>query len=175
MRNTSHTILPLLLLLTTLFLPACTSAPTLKPQDLDALTGPRWTGTLTYRDYTTNKMTTIPTTLTITRVPYAAPPAWTLLTTYPDEPHADWSQTITLTDNGRTLNDETITARTTLPDGSLRITTTSKGKDNDLPATIRHFYTFAPKALTIRKEVQPQTDQSTKPPFTERNTSRFTR
>lgn len=175
MRIPTTPLLSLLLLLSTLFLTACSSAPTLKPQDLDALTGPRWTGTLTYRDYTTNKMTTIPTTLTITRVPYAAPPAWTLLTTYPEEPHADWSQTITLTNNGRTLNDETIAARTTLPDGSLRITTLSQGKDNNLPATIRHFYTLAPKALTIRKEVQPQTDQSTNTPFTERNTSRFTR
>lgn len=142
-----------LLIATHLFAPAVPSAPKVTDKDLRLLTGAQWTGTLTYLDYRSNKKVSIPSTLTVTRSAEDKR-SWVFDYKYPDEPKADEKETVTISKDGRAINGETVTERTKLPGGTLRIVIEKKGRDNDRDAVFRFTYLLNAKSFSIKKEVR---------------------
>src|ERR1044071_6200375 len=65
-----------------------TDAPEVRTGDLQTLTGPQWTGTLTYLDYRTNKRVSIPSNLSV-RQSTEDKLSWVFGYQYPDEPKAN--------------------------------------------------------------------------------------
>lgn len=148
----------------------CTGPAKLTPADIDQLSGPTWRGTLTYLDYTSNKPTTIPSSLSVARAA-ATPNAWDFAFGYADEPKADNRNTLILSANGRTFAGETVVERAEIPGGGLRIITTEQGKDDNKPATLRYVYTITSREFSITKFVK-YPDSSDE---IERNTYRWSR
>ena len=156
--------LPLTLLALFSILPAFAQKPIVKPEDFSLLTGERWTGSLVYRDYGSNKEVSIPSHLTVTKAT-AEDLTWIFEYEYPQEPKANSKENVKLTTDGTRINDENVVARENLDDGVLRLVTERLGKDNDRNALIRHTYLIGRSSFSIKKEVRPE--DSTK--FFERN------
>ena len=146
-------LFPALLIVSNLLTLAAPLAPKVADADLRLLTGAQWTGTLTYLDYRSNKKVSIPSTLTVARSAEDRR-SWVFDYKYPDEPKADGKETVTLSRDGRAINDETVTERAKLPGGSLKIVTEKKGRDNDRDAVFRYTYLLSAKSFSIRKEVR---------------------
>jgi len=130
-------------------------APRVGAEDLRRLTGARWTGTLAYLDYGSNKKVSIRCNLTVTESP-GERPSWVFEYEYPDEPKANSKDTVTLGDGGMTFDGERGVERTRLDDGTLRLVTQRSGKDNDRDALIRHTYLIGESGFSIKKEVRPE-------------------
>ena len=142
------------LLIASYFLtPAAPSAPKVTGKDLRPLTGAQWIGTLTYLDYRSNKKVSIPSTLTVAQSA-GDKRSWVFDYKYPDEPKADGKETVTVSKDGRAINDEAVTVRTKLPGGALKIVTEKKGQDNNREATFRYTYVISAKSFSIKKEVR---------------------
>ena len=132
--------------------------------DVQLLTGAQWAGTLTYLDYRSNKKVSIPANLTVK--PNGDDKwSWVFEYQYPDEPHANSSEIIRLSKDGRSMNDEVVLERTSLPDGTVRFVTEKKGKDNNRSAAFRYTYLLNAKNLSIKKEVRYENEKQ----FFERN------
>jgi hypothetical protein len=162
------------LALLALLLPAALAAQTAAlPGDIDRLTGPAWTGTLTYLDYTTAKPTTIRSGQLVVRL--ADRPdgshAWDIRTSYADEPHADRGETVLLSADGTTFRDERVIQRTMEVDGSVVLVTETRGTDNDRPATFQFEYRLGQRRASIRKLVQYTEGEA----FFERNVYNYAR
>lgn len=136
-----------------LFAPAAPATPKVKGDDFRPLTGARWVGTLTYLDYRSNKKVSIPSTLTVTQSAEDKR-SWAFDYKYPDEPKADEKETVKVSKDGRAINDETVTERTKLAGGALKIVTEKKGRDNDRDAVFRYTYLLSAKSFSIKKEVR---------------------
>ena len=133
-------------------------APVMRSADLLSLTGPRWTGTLTYLDYTTNRKVSIPSTLQVTPVG-GQPLSFTFDYQYPDEPHARSISPLSLSDDGREFAGARIVERRGSVNGPLILVMEKMGRDNDREALIRHTYQIETGqsrsgSLSIRKEVR---------------------
>ena len=77
-----------------------------------------------------------------------------LLNIYPNEPKANSSEKIKISEDGKQLNKKLIKSKQRLPKGQIQIITEYKGKDNKKKALIRNIYILAGKQFVIRKEVQ---------------------
>lgn len=133
-------------------------------EDLQILTGTQWTGTLTYLDYRSKKKVSIPANLNVT--PNVEDTwSWVFEYVYPDEPKANSREIVRLTKDGRSMNDEVVLERISLPDNTVRFVTEKKGKDNDRSAVIRFTYLLNAKSFSIRKEVRYEDEEQ----FFERN------
>ena len=146
------------------------SQNTVSAADLKMLEGAKWVGELTYLDYSSNKRTSIKSNVTITRF-REDENIWIFDFEYPLEPKANGKKEVKLTTSGNEFDGEAVSERTKLADGTLRIVTTSKGKDNDRSATYRKTYLIGKTSFSIKKEVQ--IDGSTD--IFERNTYSWTR
>ena len=132
--------------------------------DVQLLTGAQWAGTLTYLDYRSNKKVSIPANLSVK--PNGDDKwSWVFEYQYPDEPHANSSEIIRLSKDGRSMNDEVVLERTSLPEGTVRFVTEKKGKDNNRSATFRYTYLLNAKNFSIKKEVRYENENQ----FFERN------
>lgn len=140
-------------------------APKVSAEDLRRLTGARWTGTLTYLDYRSNKPVSIPSNLTVTQTT-GDENAWVFDYAYPEEPKADGKRTLKIEDHGTVFDGETVVERAGLDSGGFRLVTVKRGKDNDREALFRFTYTLDGSAFSIRKEVRPEGAAE----FFERNT-----
>jgi hypothetical protein len=140
-------------------------SPRVSAEDLRGLTGARWTGTLTYLDYRSNKRVSIPSNLTVTQTD-GDETAWVFEYEYPDEPKANGKQTLKLGDGGSLFDGGTVVERTSLEGGRFRLVTEKRGKDNDKEALFRFTYTLDRSTFTIKKEVKPEGAAE----FFERNT-----
>jgi len=172
----------LLVLIAASALGGCKSGAMVRAADLDRLTGPEWKGTLTYRDYTTDKETSIESTLTVVKVAGLAEvgndfadagvtPGWDFRIGYPREPKMNSSEVIKISPGGDRLGDEVVTQRLEMSDGTLRLVTEKRGTDNDLPALFRFVYTITDSVFTITKLVRPESEVE----FFERNEYRWKR
>jgi hypothetical protein len=124
-----------------------------KSDDLQILTGPQWTGTLTYVDYRSKKKISIPENLNVS--PNCSDKwYWIFEYVYPDEPQANSREIVRLSKDGRNMNDEVVLERTILPDNTVRFVTEKKGEDNNRSASIRYTYSLNAKSFSIRKEVR---------------------
>lgn len=121
------------------------------PADLEPLLG-EWTGSLTYVDYSSNKPYTMPANLTVSQG--KSEHQVSLMYTYPNEPKANSKGKIKISDQGKKLNNEMIVSREVLADGSVQVTTSYKGKDNNKEAMIKGVYVLGKAICVIRKEVK---------------------
>lgn len=144
--------------------PVFAQTPIVKSQDFSLLTGRRWTGTLVYLDYGSNKEISIPSHLTVTKSTGESL-SWTFEYEYPQEPKANSKEKVKLTRDGACINDEKVVERESRSDGILRLVTERHGKDNDRNALIRHTYMIGDTSFSIKKEVRPEGSSS----FFERN------
>jgi hypothetical protein len=122
-------------------------------EELQPLMG-NWQGSLTYLDYTSGKPYSMPANVEIKQIGRSNQLLWTLQ--YPDEPEANSTDTIALSEDGTQFDGEPIQEIRHDEDGTTRITTMINGVDgnDDRPALLRHTYTMNNDSLTIRKDVQ---------------------
>lgn len=139
-------------------------SPRVSAEDLRKLSGARWTGTLTYLDYRSNKPVSIPSNLTVTQAD-GDENAWVFEYEYPDEPKANGKQTLKVSDGGTVFDGETVVERTSLDGDGFRLVTLKRGRDNDKDALFRFTYTLDGSAFSVKKEVRPEGA----PEFFERN------
>lgn len=134
---------------------ASQQSPRVSPEDLRKLSGSRWTGTLTYLDYRSNRPVSIPSSLTVTQAG-GDENAWVFEYEYPDEPKANGKQTLKLEEGGTVFDGETVVERTGLDSGGFRLVTVKRGRDNDKDALFRFTYTLDGAAFSVKKEVKPE-------------------
>ena len=152
---------------------AATAAPQaarVSPEDMRRLTGARWTGTLTYTDYGTNRRVSIPSNLTVTESPEVGA-AWVFEYEYPKEPKANGKRTLKLGEGGSTFDGETVVERTSLDDGTLKLVTEKRGTDNERAALFRFTYLIGASSFSVKKEVR----HEGAPEFFERNVYSWSR
>lgn len=121
-------------------------------KDLQALDG-CWQGTITYLDYSSGKSFSMPANLKVEARPDASQLLfWNI---YPQEMQANNTDTISLSPNGKKINNETVVS-VRKAEGKLVIIADEIGKDgnDNKPAILRHIYTISSTGFSIRKEVQ---------------------
>ena len=129
--------------------------PKVSAEDLRKLSGARWTGTLTYMDYRSNKKVSIPSNLTVTQADEGGS-SWDFEYEYPEEPKANGKQTLKVEGDGTVFDGETVVERAGLAGGGFRLVTVKRGRDNDKEALFRYTYTLDRPTFTIKKEVRPE-------------------
>ena len=142
----------------------------IKRDDLQILTGAQWSGALTYLDYQSRKMISIPVNLSVK--PNADDDSsWVFAYTYPDEPKANSEEIVRLSKDGRSLDGEVVLERTHLRDHTIRIVTEKKGQDDNRGASMRYTYLLNVSSFSITKEVRYEGDDK----YFERNSYRWKR
>ncbi len=113
-----------------------------------------WTGSLTYLDYSSGELYSMPADVHIARIKKTN--LFSFSDMYPDEPQANSIDTINLSTDGKYINDELIVLRKKLPNGDISIVTTRTGTDgnDNKPATFRYTYTLSKTQFVKRKDVQ---------------------
>jgi hypothetical protein len=129
--------------------------PRVSAENLRKLSGARWTGSLTYLDYRSNKRVSIPSNLSVTQAE-GDETAWVFDYEYPDEPKANGKPTLKIDDDGAVFDGETVVERTGLDGGGFRLVTVKRGRDDGKEALFRFTYTLDRSAFSIRKEVRPE-------------------
>ena len=124
-------------------------APMVKTSDFAALTGDDWSGKLTYLNYAEpQKEVTIPAELAMAQNGNT----FELYISYPDEPRADGRAELTVSEDGRMINDERVVDRIE-QDGMLRLETQQDCQDDGEEALCEYTYMLAPEAFSLRKKV----------------------
>lgn len=121
--------------------------------DLKPLIG-KWQGSLTYLDYSSGKPFTMPANIDIEQ--QGTSKSFLFIHSYPKEPKANSTDTITLSRNGRMFDGSSVKSKRVLNDGSTEIVTEilkTDGNENK-PAILRHTYIIGPKVYSNRKDVQ---------------------
>lgn len=138
-------------LLTVLLLPTLVSAQNrVDPHKLAFLVG-QWSGELMYMDYTSGSETRIPATLVVRTLDERR---WLVAFGYPDEPNANDTDTLRLSDDGRVLDDLAVMRVRELKNGLVRIVLEQDAEDDSRPARIRKIWTIGTTTCTLRKEVR---------------------
>jgi len=122
----------------------------LRPDELDVLTGKHWTGTLTYLDYGSGELTTIPTELTVKNKGQGV---YEWGTAYPKEPGHNSTDELTISSDGKVLDGENVTERM-LTGNFLKIVTEKTGTDNHKAARFGFTYLIGKNAFSRKKEVR---------------------
>lgn len=122
-------------------------------KDFQRVSG-NWTGSLTYLDYTSGELYSMPADVHIARIKKTN--LFSFSDMYPDEPQANSIDTLNLSTDGKYINDGLIVSRKKLPNGDIEIVTTETGTDgnDDKPATFRTTYTLSKTRFIKRKDVQ---------------------
>jgi uncharacterized membrane protein YphA (DoxX/SURF4 family) len=131
----------------------CQQTATISVKDLQPVIG-SWQGSLTYLDYTTNKPYTMSANVDIEQL--GTSNKLTFANSFPKEPSANWTDTFTISADGKMFNKEAVTGKKILADGNLEIVTEEMSIDGNEkePALIKHTYTIGKKVFMKRKEVQ---------------------
>lgn len=113
-----------------------------------------WQGSLTYLDYTSGKPYTMPVNLEIGRIGKSN--AFTFSNIYPDEPHANATDTVIIAGNRQFIDDEQVMQRKKTESGSIEIVTQKNGKDGNEQknAQFRYTYKIARNEFSRVKEVK---------------------
>lgn len=120
------------------------------PESFDPILGTDWAGSLTYMNYQDPfQDVTIPAALEVAVVEGGFEFSYK----YPDEPHANSSSIVVLSEGGSVLMDQPVTANETLADGMQQITTAFACEDMGKPASCEMIYVLSPNALSMRKMV----------------------
>lgn len=128
-------------------------SPSITKKDFKDLIG-QWEGSLSYLDYSTNTPYTMPANLEVKQIGISN--HFLFKHHYPNEPIANATDTIILSENFQKINKASVTSRNKLMDGNLIIITEERGADgNDhQPALIKTTYIIGKNILVERKDVQ---------------------
>lgn len=126
--------------------------PQLNPEELNILTGGKWTGKLTYLDYSSKKEVSISAVLTVSETEDSD--IFIFNYEYPKEPEANGSDTLKITDSGKIFGDEAIIEKNLTEDGSMKLVTEREGNDDERPAIFRHTYLINKNNFSVKKEVR---------------------
>jgi len=130
--------------------------PVITASELKLLKG-KWEGTLTYRDYTSGKSETINVIVTGSRKGNKQTSrTWSLQFTYPQEPGHEATDELTVSADGKMINEAKLIEKTTLADGTLKLVLESSGKDgnDNKPCTFNKVIQLGKNNLTITKLVR---------------------
>ncbi|KAA9332165.1 hypothetical protein F0P96_11805 [Hymenobacter busanensis] len=129
------------------------SPATVTVRELQPLIG-HWQGSLTYLDYSSGKPYTMPADINIQQIGRSN--RFRRAYSYPKEASANSVDTLTVSADGRLLDQEPIKTKRRLPGGNLEIVTETAGTDgnDNQPALIRHTYVIGRDVYTSRKDVQ---------------------
>ena len=120
--------------------------------DFKSIAG-NWYGSLTYLDYSSGKPYSMPANVLVTLLEKENKVVF--VSTYPDEPKANSTDTTIITGDGTMIDKETVKSVTRQNDGTVIITEHSGTDGNDdKPAIIRHTYSLNNKIFSIKKEVK---------------------
>lgn len=123
---------------------------TVSESDFEQMIADNWTGELIYVDFGTGKEVTIPCELSVQKV---ASNTFDLNYSFPDEPHANWTDREKITKRGQVFAHQKVLNIT--QEGQKTIIKTSKwGSDDNREATLFYTYTIGQKELKIKKEYQ---------------------
>jgi hypothetical protein len=125
--------------------------PVITTDELNILTGKKWTGKLTYLDYSSKELVSIPAEVTVLNT--QDPDAFIFIKEYPDEPKANSTDTVRIEENGKKFDNETVTEKISDGESSLKIVTEAEGMDDEKTALIRHTYFISNTKYTIQKDV----------------------
>ncbi len=129
------------------------SDPAITSKDLKNLVG-CWKGSITYLDYTSNKPFSMPANIIINDFKRSNTIICSFI--YPEEPAANSRDTLHISNDGRSFNNETITVKRKFNKDSIQLVTAINavdGNDNK-SAIIRHSYLLGRNTYSIKKEVQ---------------------
>lgn len=114
----------------------------------------KWTGTITYLDYSSGKPFTMPANVTISKNKKETNQL-IFAFEYPNEPKANGNDTLIISADGMMIDDENVVSKES-KDGTLQIISEKNGVDgnDDKKALIRHIYTISKKFFIKRKEVK---------------------
>lgn len=132
---------------------AAQKVATISPAEFKNLTG-CWQGTLNYSGTVIRKPFTTRAELVFKQI--QASNSFRFLHIYTANPNENVADTITISKDGKKLNDATIKSKRTTKDGSLEIITEAAGfdHDNDKAAIIRQTYTIGKSLYTYKNQVQ---------------------
>ena len=121
-------------------------------KDFESLTG-SWQGSLTYLDYSTGKPYTMPADMSFKRIGNTN--QFLLHNIYQNETSANSIDTLTISTNGKYIDNKRVKSRRKLPNGDLEIIAEETGKDgnDDKEATFRHTYLIGKNTFKRRKDV----------------------
>lgn len=125
--------------------------PRVTAADFSILAGAGWSGSLSYRDYSSNKEQEIP-----VEVQFDEPRSRKVVyrIKYPGESKYNAIESLKWSRDGRKLNGKMIVSREQAPSGTTVLVTQFDGEDDDRPAEIRMTYSLNPNALSISKFVR---------------------
>lgn len=133
------------------------TSQTIMMNELDPLTGEKWTGLLTYLNYSSEKTATIAVELKVNKLDKGV---YQFVYSYPKEPEANSKSKVKIGVEGRTIAKAKILDVKREIDGTITIVAALNGKDNKKKAVLHFDYTFNSKSLIIRKRVKYEgTDQ----------------
>jgi len=114
----------------------------------------KWTGTITYLDYTSGKPFTMPANVTISKNKKDAKQL-IFAFEYPNEPKANGNDTLTLNSDGTMIDDTKVVSKSE-QDGVLQIIAEKNGIDgnDNKKALLRYIYSIGKKSFIKRKEVK---------------------
>lgn len=114
----------------------------------------KWEGTLTYMDYSTGKPYEMPANAELSRIDSTG--KFILHNIYPNEPGANSLDTITLSNDGKYIDDEPVISLNEENNGNVTVITEKQGKDGNenKNAIIRVIYTFGKNEFIRKKEVK---------------------
>ena len=119
----------------------------------------KWTGTLTYIDYTSGKPYTMPANITFS-LSKKNPNQLILSVEYPNEPKANGNDTMVISKDGAMLDGAMVVSKEK-SGGILHLVTERSGVDGNehKKAIIKHIYIISKKTFSNRKEVRFEGDE----------------
>lgn len=133
----------------------------LQSSDLTGRSGKGWKGELTYLDYSSEERVSLDLTADV----FVKINCINLQLKYPDEPQANSSEEICISEDGRSFGGAPIIALQRLGPDFVALQTRADGEDDGKPALIRKNYILSTSAITYGKEVSFDGGES----WTERN------
>lgn len=127
-------------------------APTVSPDELSGLVGDDWEGELTYRGQGNAETgVTVPVELLVGQNGRT----FELHFSFPENRQADGRAEVTISEDGRRINDEMLVRRLE-DDGTLMLVTQQACEENSEPGTCEYTYMIAPHAFGITRMVRPK-------------------
>ena len=122
-------------------------------QDFASLAG-NWSGSLTYLNYSSDDLYTLPAELKVVNDKKADKVIFYI--SFPEEPHANTIDTLSISEDGTLLEGEHVISKNKLDNGSLEIVTEITGTDgnDDKLAVIKHIYAIGHKNFLLQKKVR---------------------
>lgn len=144
--------------------------PFLIENELHSLPGNKWTGTLAYLDYESNKEISIPVELTVFQSDELKN-IFIFNYEYPEEPNANSIDSAVISNGGKYFDNEKLITKSVLPDNTLEFVTEKPGEDNNRKAVFRYTYRLSDNRFSVLKEVM-YTDEEN---YFKRNEFKFVR